>query len=208
MIEPDKLAAFLLVTATTSLVPGVSMLFVTGQAITRGARAGWLALAGMQVGYLVWWVLAALGLGTLAAAYPLVFDLLALGGALFLAYLGSQAIRHSLQGDSNDMRAPRQVSRHAFRDGIAVAIGNPKSLVYMVAIIPPFITADEPIVPQIGLLALLALLIDLVIGAAYIAAGRKLTNALQDSRKRVWLDRFTGLIFIAIAALIIVDLRG
>ena len=71
MIDAEKLAAFALVTATTSLVPGQSMLFVMGQAVWRGARSGWAALLGMQIGYLVWWVLVALGLGTLAAAYPL-----------------------------------------------------------------------------------------------------------------------------------------
>ncbi len=41
MIDAEKLAAFALVTATTSLVPGQSMLFVMGQAVWRGARSGW-----------------------------------------------------------------------------------------------------------------------------------------------------------------------
>ena len=80
MIDAEKLAAFALVTATTSLVPGQSMMFVMGQAIWRGVRSGWAALLGMQIGYLVWWVLLALGLGTLAAAYPLAFRVLAFAG--------------------------------------------------------------------------------------------------------------------------------
>ena len=95
MIDAEKLAAFALVTATTSLVPGQSMLFVMGQAVWRGARSGWAALLGMQIGYLVWWVLVALGLGTLAAAYPLAFRVLAFAGIGYLAWLGITAIRHS-----------------------------------------------------------------------------------------------------------------
>ena len=72
MIDPERLAAFALMTGATSLVPGVSMLFVMGQAIRSGWRAGAVALMGMQLGYIAWWVLAGLGLGTLAATLPVL----------------------------------------------------------------------------------------------------------------------------------------
>ena len=68
MVDPERLYAFALMTAATSFVPGVSMLFVMGQTMRRGWRSGAAALAGMQIGYIGWWLLAALGLGTLAAA--------------------------------------------------------------------------------------------------------------------------------------------
>lgn len=210
MLDLERLLAFALVTTVTSLVPGVSMMFVTGQAITSGVRAGWTALAGMQLGYLVWWCLAALGLGTLAAAYPLAFRLLSAGGALFLAYLGWLAIRHSIcvsaSGDESEPIKPRErISNRAFRDGMLVAIGNPKSLIYVVAIIPTFVAPDVPILPQIGLLAVLALFIDLAIGALYIGAGRSLARALQQPKARVWLDRVTGAIFIIVAVAILYE---
>ena len=136
MIDPERLAAFVLMTAATSLVPGVSMLFVMGQTIGRGWRAGAAALAGMQLGYIGWWVLAALGLGTLAAAFPLAFRLLGIAGALFLAWLGIQAIRHAgvAAGEGRDPAPSR--SRRALRDGVLVALGNPKSLIYIVALLP------------------------------------------------------------------------
>lgn len=147
MIDAEKLAAFALVTATTSLVPGQSMLFVMGQAVWRGARSGWAALLGMQIGYLVWWVLVALGLSTLAAAYPLAFRVLAFAGIGYLAWLGIAAIRHSFHAGEEAPPTARAPSRHAFRDGILIAIGNPKSLIYMLAIIPPFVDAASPIGP-------------------------------------------------------------
>jgi threonine/homoserine/homoserine lactone efflux protein len=61
------------------------MLFVMGQSIWRSGRSGALALAGVQFGYIWWWVLAALGLGTLATTVPIAFRLLAVAGALYLA---------------------------------------------------------------------------------------------------------------------------
>ena len=206
MIDADKLAAFALVTATTSLVPGQSMLFVMGQAIWRGAKSGWAALLGMQVGYIVWWVVAALGLGTLAATYPLAFRLLAFAGIAYLAWLGLQAIRHSFHPDEGAPEAARQPSHHAFRDGIFIAIGNPKSLIYMVAIIPPFIDPGLSVPPQIAILAVLALAIDLPIGALYILAGQRLARLMERAATRRWIDRAIGALFLLIAALILVEL--
>lgn len=206
MIDAEKLAAFALVTATTSLVPGQSMLFVMGQAIWRGARSGWAALLGMQIGYIAWWLLAALGLGTLAAAYPLAFRLLALAGAAYLAWLGINAIRHSFHPEEDGAEPARQPSRHAFRDGIAVAIGNPKSLIYMVAIIPPFVDAQAAVPPQIVVLALVAMAADLLIGALYIGMGQQLARFMERGATRKWVDRGIGLAFLAIAALVLVEL--
>lgn len=206
MIDAEKLAAFALVTATTSLVPGQSMLFVMGQAVWRGVRSGWAALLGMQVGYIVWWVVAALGLGTLAAAYPLAFRMLAFTGIAYLAWLGLQAIRHSFHPDEGKPEAARQPSRHAFRDGILIAIGNPKSLIYMVAIIPPFIDPGLSVPPQIAILAVLALAIDLPIGALYILAGQRLARAMERAATRRWIDRSIGALFLLIAALILAEL--
>lgn len=206
MIDAEKLAAFALVTGMTSLVPGQSMLFVMGQAVWRGTRAGWAALMGMQIGYGVWWLLAALGLGTLAKTYPMVFQMLTLSGIAYLVWLGISAIRHS-SGTEDEAENPRQrPSDSAFGDGILVAIGNPKSLVYMVALIPPFVDPGQPVGGQIVALALVALVLDLIVGALYILAGERLAATMTNPVTRRRLDRAIGVAFIAIAGLVLLDL--
>src|SRR3569623_2076739 len=87
-----------------SLVPGPSMLFVMGQSIWRSSRSGAAALAGIQFGYIWWWVLAALGLGALATSFPAAFRLLALAGVLYLAWLGVSALRHAGKAESGTVR--------------------------------------------------------------------------------------------------------
>ncbi len=206
MIEPAKLAAFALVSGMSSLVPGPSMLFVMGQAMWRGTRSGAAALAGVQLGYVFWWVLAALGLGTLAAAFPLAFRLLAIGGALYLGWLGVQALRHAGAVAEDGSEPARKPSAHAFRDGVFVAMSNPKALVYIVALLPPFVDQRAPIVPQLVLLAGVAMAIDIALGALYISAGSRLAVALARPQTRTWLDRAVGTIFLAIALGILVEL--
>jgi len=206
MIELERLAAFALVTGMTSLVPGPSMLFVLSQSIWRGARSGAAALGGLQLGYVLWWLLAALGLGTLAAAFPLAFRLLAIGGALYLAWLGTQALRYAGRTPEEGAKAAREPTRHAFRDGILVAISNPKSLIYIVALLPPFVDATAPVVPQLVVLALLAMAIDIALGLIYIFAGSRLAAAMERPATRRKLDIAVGAIFILIALGILAEL--
>ena len=209
MIEPARLAAFALVTATTSLVPGPSMLFVLGPSAWSGPRSGVAALAGLQLGYIVWWLLAALGLGTLAAAFPLGFRLLATTGAGYLAWLGVQAWRHASNAQAAHPQGSPRATTHPLRDGVVVALSNPKSLVYIVAILPPFVDPRAPVSSQLLVLAMIALAIDIALGAIYIAVGNRLSAAIARPATRRRLDLAVGTIFILIALAILAELvRG
>ncbi len=206
MVDAAKLAVFAVASGMTSLVPGPSMLFVMGQAMWRGGRSGATALAGVQLGYIGWWLLAALGLGTLAAAFPLAFQGLAIGGALYLGWLGVQALRHAGAVAAETGEPVRQPSRRAFRDGVFVAMSNPKALIYIVALLPPFVDQREAVGPQLVVLAAVAMVIDVAIGALYIGAGSKLAAAMTRPALRRRLDIAVGTIFIAIALGIFITL--
>jgi threonine/homoserine/homoserine lactone efflux protein len=207
LIAPEKLAAFMLVSGLTSLVPGPSMLFILGQAAWRGARSAAIALAGVELGYVLWYVLAALGLGTLAAQVPVAFTLLAIGGALYLAWLGLQALRHAGEAPDSAEAAPaRHRSARPVRDGLVVAISNPKSLIYIVALLPPFVDPRSAVVPQLVLLGAIAISLDAALALIYIAAGSRLAAAMSRPRTRRWLDSGVGLVFIAIAIGILAEL--
>ncbi len=206
MIDPERLAAFALMTGATSIVPGASMLLVVSETLRRGWRGGTAALAGLQVGYLVWWLLAALGLGTLARMYPAAFHGLALAGAIYLGWLGVSAIRHAPTFIVGGEPSAERKSRRSFPSGMLVAIGNPKSLVYMVAILPPFIDARMPAGPQIVILALVAMLLDVMVGALYIAAGQRLQAAMARPRTATRVHRAIGALYLALALALTLDL--
>ena len=138
----EKLAAFVLVTGINSLVPGPNMMFVMTQSVWRGRSSGLAALAGLEAGNVVWFVMSAFGLGVLLKAAPMLFAGLTLAGALYLAWMGLQALRDAMRGHVGEARAAARPAVHAFRDGLAVAVGNPKGLVYITAILPPFVQPE------------------------------------------------------------------
>lgn len=204
MFDPAKLAAFAVVTGLVSLMPGPQMVFVMTQAAWRGPRAGAAALAGLQLGNATWFLMAGLGLGALAAAAPGAFTLLTAAGALYLAWLGFQAWRHA--GAEPGEQAPRRATRHALRDSLAVALSNPKSLVYVLALLPQFVDPKLAVAPQLALLAAIAIALDLSVGLIYVAAGGGLSAAMARPAVRLWFERAIGTIFLVLAAVIFIEL--
>lgn len=206
MIAPEKLVGFALVSGLTSAVPGPSMLFVLAQAVWRDSRSGMAALFGVQLGYVLWYVLAALGLGTLAREVPTAFTILAILGSLYLGWLGLQALRHAGKSGEDPRGPTRKRSAHPLRDGLVVAISNPKSLIYIVALLPPFVDPRNAVVPQLLLLGTIAISLDVALGLVYIAAGSRLSRAMSQPSTRRWLDSGVGLVFIGIAIGILAEL--
>ena len=136
-------------------------------------------------------------------AFPNAMRLLAFVGAGYLAWLGLRALRNA--GDLEGGPRSQKPSSHAFRDGIFVAMSNPKSLIYIVALLPPFVDNRTPVVPQLVLLALIAMAIDVVLASFYIVAGNGFGRAMSHYATRRWLDRAVGAIFLAIAVGILAD---
>ena len=165
-----------------------------------------VSLAGVELGYMLWYVLAALGLGTLAARVPAAFTVLAIAGALYLAWLGVQALRHAGEGAGKSSVQSEKRSTHPFYAGFVVAISNPKSLIYIAVLLPPFVDPRSAIVPQLVLLGAIAISLDVALGLVYVGAGSRLARAMERPHTRRWLDSAVGLVFIAIAIGILAEL--
>ena len=86
---------FLAVSAIVVITPGVDMALVTRNALLHGRAAAQAAAIGVNVGILVWTFAAALGLAAVIAASAAAFTVIKLAGAVYLVYLGVQALRAS-----------------------------------------------------------------------------------------------------------------
>ena len=81
MIEPSQLLLFALAGWLLNLTPGPDVLYIVGQSLRGGRRAGLAAVAGITAGCFVHVTLAALGLGVLLATSAWLFDLVKWVGA-------------------------------------------------------------------------------------------------------------------------------
>ena len=94
----SQLLAFALASILFIQVPGPSLLFTIGRALTVGRRAALLSVLGNALGLIAQIIAVALGLGAVVAASAAAYTVLKIVGAAWVVWLGVQAIRH--RGDA------------------------------------------------------------------------------------------------------------
>src|SRR5690606_32696435 len=121
------------------VIPGPSVVFVVGRAVSYGHRVALASVVGNTLGLFVVMTLVAVGLGALVAESIALFTIIKLLGAAYLVWLGIQAIRHrrELRVDGAAPRSPLG-QRVAVRQGFVVGVSNPKGFLIFAALLPPF----------------------------------------------------------------------
>jgi threonine/homoserine/homoserine lactone efflux protein len=176
--------AFLVASILFIQVPGPSLLFTIGRALTVGRRDALLSVAGNGIGITVQVVLIAVGLAAVVTASSAAYTVVKVVGATYVIMLGIQAIRHRSDARSA-LDAPIPPSRggsvRSLRTGFVVGVTNPKTLVFFVAFLPQFVEAGS------GHLGLQMTLLGLAFGAMAICSDS--IWALLASKARDWFAR-------------------
>jgi threonine/homoserine/homoserine lactone efflux protein len=182
VISAEHLIGFTLASLVIIVVPGPGVLFVVGRALAHGRRTAMATAAGHAAGNYAVAACVAVGLGTLLQRSAQLFLAVKLAGALYLVFLGIQAIRrrHSLASAMSAAATPGDGWR-ALRDGFIVGVTNPKTYILFGAILPQFVDRSAGNVPaQMLLLALISVSLGLVSDCAW---------GLAASGVRAWFAR-------------------
>jgi threonine/homoserine/homoserine lactone efflux protein len=183
MVAPDHLLEFAGLALVLVVVPGPSVLFAITRAITIGRREALFTVAGNAVGVYLQVAAVAFGLGTIVAASATAFTAVKLLGASYLIYLGVQAIRHRgglAEAFTTEAPAIRRRTVSMLRDGLVVGVANPKSVVFLAALLPQFVDADGWVPGQMLVLGLCIPLFGLIFDSAW---------ALTAGAARAWFAR-------------------
>lgn len=206
MFDPQLLWLYTGAAALLILTPGPDTFMVAATSAADGPRAGILASLGVFVGCLVHILLVAAGVSALIATTPWAFDAIKFAGAIYLIWIGFQALRAAWRGYDGEatQAAPRERAGgwSLFLRGALTNALNPKVAVFFIAFLPQFVD------PSRGYLAVQFIVLGLIFnvpGTLYLmglalVSGRA-TSAL---RRQPWvrraLDALTGLFFVALAA--------
>jgi threonine/homoserine/homoserine lactone efflux protein len=168
MVDGSSLLAFTVASFLLIVVPGPSVLFVISRGVALGRRAAVLTVVGNSLGVFVQALLVAIGIGSLVQRSVVVYEVLRLGGAAYIVFLGVQAIRHRRQLSTVlDATAARR-SRHVLREGFVVGLTNPKVIVFFTAVLPQFVDpAGAPVPLQMAVLGFVFMLVAMVSDSAW-----------------------------------------
>lgn len=209
-VDPSRYAAFLAAMGVMAVTPGPANVFAVATGMQRGKGAALMAVAGMNCATLVWFVAAALGLGGLIAAFPVVFQWVAVGGGLYVAWLGLKALwrvwtNQVLAVETvTTSRGRRGPFSGAFVDGFMVQIANPKAVLFFAAVLPPFLDVSRPIVPQLAMFGAATIGFDVIAMSAYGLGGAALARRMNEPRFRRGFEAFVGVLLLTAAGLILV----
>ncbi|MBO0903224.1 LysE family translocator [Jiella sonneratiae] len=141
-----------------AFIPGPGVAGLVGQSLGNGLRAALFFLAGIALGDLTYLTVAVAGLAALAEIFAEALIVVKILGGAYLVYLGVVFWRH--RGGLADLRAAktRSASR-AFLAGYTITLGNPKTIVFYLALLPTVLDLHAVTLGQWMLLAPLTVLV-------------------------------------------------
>jgi threonine/homoserine/homoserine lactone efflux protein len=196
MVSASHVLAFAAVVSVLIAIPGPSVLFTISRALTVGRRAALLTVIGNELGLCVQVIAVAFGVGAVVERSAQVITVVKLVGAVYLVFLGVQAIRHRRSmAEALAARVTPVRPLRAIRDGFAVGVANPKTIVFFVVGLPEFTTTAPghlPVPAQMLILGALFPVIALVLDSGWAAVAGTARQWLVASPRRLALIGGTG----------------
>ena len=183
--------------AMGAMSPGPSLALVLRHTLGGGRVPGITAAIFHAFGVGFYALLTVLGLGAVMVRFPELFQLITWCGAAYLAWLGIKALRAGRSGalsPSAVVTTPQQAAKEA----VLVALGNPKLIIFFVALLSQFVTPEMSLLAKVIIVAT-AIIID---GGWYVlvAVGLSHSRVLPWLQRHVhWINRMTGVLLIALA---------
>ncbi len=175
--------AFVAASAILLVIPGPTILTVISYSLAHGRRANVPLVAAVALGDSTALVMSLLGLGALLATSAFWFTIVKWIGGLYLIFLGVRLLRAGIA--SKEVVAPLAASGSRWRlfaNTYAVTALNPKGIVFFVAFLPQFISADAPVSTQLWILAVTFVVMATVNATLYALFAVSATKLLSSPR--------------------------
>jgi threonine/homoserine/homoserine lactone efflux protein len=188
--------AYLLATATPG--PGIGAL--VARVIARGMHGIAFYIAGFVVGDLTWFTFAATGMAVLAQTAHALFVAIKYAGAAYLLFLAFRLWTAPVGAVAEDSAPVSQSSGRLMLAGLSLTLGNPKVMIFFLALLPTVIdlsTLSVSAFLEIG--AAMAVILSAVLGT-YAAAAQRARRLFRSPPALRWLNRGTGTVMAGAAA--------
>ncbi|MFT4038679.1 MAG: LysE family translocator [Thermomicrobiales bacterium] len=137
-MDPSLLLVFAGALLVAAGSPGPSIAALVSRVLTRGFRDVLPFLAAMWVGEILWLTLAVAGLAAIAETFHLLFVAIKWLGIAYLLYLAWKMWTAPDTVKPDELATDRSPVR-MFLAGLAVTLGNPKIMVFYLALLPSII---------------------------------------------------------------------
>ena len=180
--------------------PGPAVLLAISNAIAVGPRRAMISSMGNGFGLFIISGVAMAGMGVVLATSATAFMLLKLAGALYLVYLGIKQWRSKTSIVADAPVALGAANPNSFwklfRQGLTVALTNPKAILFFSALFPQFITPGEPVAIQFTVLTTSFVACAMLAHLFYANLARLLKTQLATPGRARMFNRISGGAFV------------
>ena len=187
-----------------AISPGSGAVLSMSHGLAYEVRASSATILGLQLGLLLILAIAGAGVGSLLLASDVAFAAVKVLGAGYLIYLGwsqwrADAAAPMLAGEGAGT-APVLPWRQRCLAGFLTNATNPKGIVFMVAVLPQFMTDSRPLLPQLLTMAATLVMVDVLVMHGYAASASALRRLLRSAQAVRWQNRLFGAVLMAVGA--------
>lgn len=193
------------ISALGAMSPGPSLAMVAKHSLSGGRSNGIATAWAHASGIAIYAFITLIGLAVMLQQSPLLFKSISYAGAVYLGYLGFNALA-SKGGVAEKLQSGRRGSlRQSAKEGFLISLLNPKIALFFIALFSQFVASgDEP-----GSKAIIILTPFVVDGLwytfiAFIISSRQLLDKLRS--RAVLIDRLSGLVLIALAVRVLMTI--
>jgi threonine/homoserine/homoserine lactone efflux protein len=196
------LVAFTTAYAIAVVIPGPGVAAVVARALGGGFVSAVPMVLGILVGDLIYLVFAIFGLAAIAAWFGPVFVVIKWAGAAYLLYVAWTF--WTAKPGKEQISARREDGWKTFLSGLALTLGNPKTIIFYLALLPTLIPLDRPMtVLGFTELVVIVTVVLLVIGLAYAALAAAAREFFKNSTAVRALNRMAGVIMASAAVFVV-----
>lgn len=184
-----------------NVIAGPAVILVSSQGFTYGYKNSCFGAFGLVAGEALYFLLSALGLGSIILAASNLFYLIKFGGAIYLIIVGLIMIYNSSK-KSLQLRTIEAVNINRLRlfsQGFITQISNPKAIIFFIALLPQFIKPEGNVLLQFFILGLTTIVSDGLVLVVYGWISDKGKDMIkQNTIYTKMQERLSGLVLVGI----------
>ena len=190
-MELSSLLIFAAALFVAAASPGPATVALVARGLARGTSGAFAFMLGIAVGDVFWLCGAVLGLAVLAQTFGMVFTALRFAGAAYLLFLAWRLWTTPAGPEAAKLPETDKPSR-LFAAGLILMLGNPKVMVFYLALLPNLI--DLAGVTPLGLaeLVVVTLAVVLCVDGTYVLTAARARLLFKNARALRWINRGSG----------------
>ena len=201
-MDPAALLIFAATLFVAAASPGPGIAAIVARVLGRGLNGAVAFTAGLAVGDVVWLTIAVLGLAAIANTFHVVFQVIKYVGVVYLLYLAYRLWTQAVEAREVVAETSTDKPVRLFLAGLAVTMGNPKVMVFYLALLPSLI--DLQAVTLLGWLelSLVTLSVLAVVFGSYVLLAARTRDLFTSPRAIRMVNRGTGAVMASAAVAI------